>query len=110
MEWQERIAWHSERVRCFLSGQPWYPVRSNPTPTVPFQYWLNRTVTLLNSNYTDSTHKSQPATTNVHSHSPLNCDTHAIFIICIKTTENDIQCQSQGSIQYFGLTEYITMC
>jgi len=30
---------------------------------------------------------------------PLNRDTHAIFIIFIKT-ENDIQCQSEVSIQY----------
>ena len=36
---------------------------------------------------------------NRHPH-PLNCNTHAIFIIFITMTENDIQCQSQVSIQY----------
>jgi len=30
---------------------------------------------------------------------PLDCNTHAVFIIFIEMTENDIQCQSQVSIQ-----------
>jgi len=102
MEWQETIAWRSERVHRFLSGPPWYPIRSNPTPAVPFQYWLNRTSILYNScssfvNYKDITHKSQLATTNSHSHSTATL-TH--IYIFIKMIENDIQCQSQVSIQY----------
>jgi len=62
------------------------------------------TVILFNSrssilNYEDSTHECHSACNDKHPQ-PLNCNRHNIFIIFIKTIENDIQCQSIVSIQY----------
>jgi len=59
---------------CSAQVTPNYHSGSHPAPTVPFQYWINRTAILVSSNslilnYTENIHKPQLATLDIHSHS-----------------------------------------